>query len=300
MKEADEGLEMYDELISTCDHIWSEETKDIRWWPCVPLLNMDQNEGWYPSKGRVPFHDTKRCLWTPAKDIIRAHKKTEGYEKDSEGDIVSSSGYQGPVITSRKYSWNPTKGDILNQTGDTIWYPYEDTIWAFKTGNINLIETEKLVSAFCGNDYFKDLNCENAKMVVSPIGLYYDMNWGKEKLKHVARPVLKGSIKHFRKTKRWTNEDYIDEYISELDDRLNVIKRTECNEPCGEFCCNQIFKGSVIFEVCMMDFATIAEIEKLLVGLNYGHGDGNRLKNTFHFDLVSERVTVFEYDYGCV
>ena len=193
---------------------------------------------------------------------------------------------QNSSIVSNYSSWNPT----------------DDTIWAFKTNYINQIKPEKLITAFCANDYMIINRIKTEKLIsafcdndylfdyshvamVLPIGLFDD---GGVKLERVISPVLE-SLKKLHKNTNW--EWYWNECMNNHAHRLNQsLDHVEKITSRGKV----TLEGSVIFYVRDADFTTITEIEKYLTSLNYY--TKHKKLGIAHFKASGERVTIFEYD----
>ena len=211
------------------------------------------------------------------KILERMLKTKEVLEKDIE--LLAAS--QNISIISSQYSWSPTK----------------DSIWVFKTNYVDRIDQDKFVSAFCANDYFRDLIYDNDDVVICPIGIFNDGSLGKgdsnnsgEKLRRVINPALKGIKEIFGNEEWWEDEDCMDGCTVAFNKSLDDLEKITYHGYCGK----QTLKGSVIFHVQGADFATRREIENFLIDLEYCAG--HALLDMVHFKVSNKQVTVFEYD----
>ncbi len=165
------------------------------------------------------------------------------------------------------------------------WRTSQDSIWIFRIRGVSNVQESELVSSFCHNKFFKDLNDTKHDITMLPVALFDD-RWGMRDMASQAMTCFKT----FYKDKDWWDDKYFSasNFSRNLDKIMGVVAPNVI-----------IFRGGTL--------DCLAVIEKLLHGLKGVSSEihhnatapslnfGELWKMT-HFELFGERVTIFKYD----
>lgn len=217
---------------------------------------------WYYKLGAIILcnhDDSDHFMCFMAVDQITEYIGDEDVDHDAKGTIEFEKEHSQRVGFCKNYNMcgeDYLCNYLLKNSETECSDCREGVIWAFRTGSIDKLDVEKLVAAFCSNDWA-------TKAFICPIGLYDGV-----KLKRIDNPAL-----------RW--DPKFDQILDDIENKKAYL---------GGRC---TLDGSVIFHVRRGSPKTRIEIEKFLVGLNYGGKPTHYGKTTVSFHLNGRYVRSF-------